>query len=125
MVAKRRRLATAKARGGGAITIPPARFLPNRGERVFHISLFAPDFRRFPLSLHIVGVHTAWVLDLDDHLPAALILHQEVRHISSLVLLPVNPGNRDAMPLHPLDNMRIAFQAVHHPPINCSVRFCC
>jgi hypothetical protein len=33
------------------------------------------------------------------------------------MLLAVNPRDSDAMPLHPFDDMRIAFQTVHHPPL--------
>lgn len=36
--------------------------------------------------------------------------------MSPLVLLAVNPGDGDAVPLHPLHNVRITLQAVHHPP---------
>jgi hypothetical protein len=86
----------------------------NRCDHVFHLTLLAPHLCGFALALNVVGVDAAGILDLDDSFLAVFILYEEIRHIATLVLLAVNPRNRDAVSFHPLGNVRILLQAAHH-----------
>lgn len=83
---------------------------PNCSNEVLHFSLLAPNLSRLALALHVVGIQSAWVFHLDENFPAAFVFNKKVRHIPPLVLLPVNPGDGYAVPLHPLDDVRIALQ---------------
>ncbi len=91
-------------------------FLSDRCKDVLHASLLAPHLRRLPLTLNIIGVNPAGIFNLDHRFAPVLVFHEEVRHIPALVLLSVNPRDGDAVPLHPLDDMRVTLQPVHHPP---------
>jgi hypothetical protein len=88
----------------------------NGGYNVFHAALPTPNFRRLPLALDIIRVNPTWVLNLNDCLPPIFVFHQEVGQIPPLVFLVVDPRDCDPVPLHPLNNMRIALEPHDHPP---------
>ncbi len=90
-------------------------WLSNGSKDVLHPALLAPHLGGFAFTLHVAEINSAGILDLDDDLAAVLVLHEEIRQITPLVLLTVNPRDCDTVPLHPFDNMRVSLQAVHHP----------
>ena len=87
------------------------------GKDVFHVALLAPHFCCLALTLNIVRVQTTGVFDFDHGFPPILVFHEKIGDVSPTMLLAVDPGNGDTVTFHPLDDVRVALQAVHHPSL--------
>src|SRR6266704_6069101 len=95
----------------------PALHSADGSKDVLHSALLAPHLRSFALALHVVGVNAAGILHLYDSLAATFVFHDEVGHIPPLMFLAINPRDRNTVPLHPLNNVWVSFQAIHHSPL--------
>ena len=89
---------------------------------ILHPALSAPNLRGLALALYIIGVKPTRVLHFENSLSAVIILDKKIWHIATLMLLPIDPRDGDAVSLHPFFDKWIGFEFRHHSTLKVAMK---